>query len=349
MQERKSKSPRNRAPKSESTPIRMSDIAELANVSAMTVSRALREPQMVSEKTRERILEAIERTGYIPNRLAGNLSARHSDVVGLIVPSLRNSLFAETIQAIADSLRKSGLHVLIAESGYSEEEEEELVLAFLSQQVTGIILHNTTHTARTRKILGKVDIPVIETGDLTRNPIDLVVSYSNYEASKAMTHHLFHRGYRRIAFVSLPSEENDRMRERRKGYLTALEELGLKPDERLMVEVEPGFSGGRDAVSELLALRKCPDAVFCAGDVLAVGAALECQRQNINIPDELAIASFDDLVILDHLTPTITSLRLPRREIGIFSASILLQRILNIESGVVAKDLGFDIIQRDST
>ena len=158
--------------------VRMSDVARLARVSAMTVSRALRAPDTVSEETRERIRDAIEKTGYIPNRLAGNLSSRHSDVIGLIVPSLRNSLFAETIQAIADNLGKAGFHVLIAESGHSLEVEEKLVLAFLSQQVSGIILHNTAYTPRIRGILTKADIPVIETGDLTRDPIDIVVSYS---------------------------------------------------------------------------------------------------------------------------------------------------------------------------
>ncbi|MBU0796995.1 MAG: LacI family DNA-binding transcriptional regulator [Alphaproteobacteria bacterium] len=329
--------------------VRMSDVARLARVSAMTVSRALRAPDTVSEDTRERIRDAIEKTGYIPNRLAGNLSSRHSDVIGLIVPSLRNSLFAETIQAIADNLGKAGFHVLIAESGHSLEVEETLVLAFLSQQVSGIILHNTAHTPRIRAILTKADIPVIETGDLTRDPIDIVVSYSNFEAAKAMTHHLHRRGYRRIAFVSLATETNDRMRQRRSGYLAALEELDLKQDRQLILETPEGLSGGRDALVRLLDLKKRPDAIFCAGDVLAVGAALECQRRNLRLPEDVAIASFDDLDILDHLVPRITALRLPRREIGLFSASILLQRILKLGGGVIAKDLGFDIIQREST
>lgn len=338
-----------KVPSSQTKSVRMSDVARLAKVSAMTVSRALRAPETVSEETRERILSAIDKTGYIPNRLAGNLSSRHSDVVGLIVPSLRNSLFAETIQAVADNLGKAGFHLLIAESGHSLEDEEKLVLAFLGQQVSGIILHNTAHTPRVRDLLAKADIPVIETGDLTRDPIDIVVSYSNYEAARAMTHHLHRRGYRRIAFVSLATETNDRMRQRRSGYLAALEELGVKPSKPLILETPEGLSGGRDALVRLLALKQRPDAVFCSGDVLAVGAALECQRRDLKMPQDIAIASFDDLDILDHLVPRITALRLPRREIGNCAASMLLQRILRLGGGVIARDLGFDIVQREST
>lgn len=340
--------PRTRT-KTQTKTVRMSDVARLANVSAMTVSRALRAPDTVSEDTRERIAEAIEKTGYIPNRLAGNLSSQHSDVIGLVVPSLRNSLFADTIQAIADALGQAGFHVLISESGHSLEKEEKLVLAFLAQQVSGIILHNTTHTPRLRQTLDKAGIPVVETGDLSRDPIDLVVSYSNFEAAKAMTRHLCRRGYRRIAFMSLATENNDRMRERRRGYLDALEEAGVPQDDKLILETPDGLNGGRDGLLKLLSMKKKPDAVFCSGDVLAVGAALECQRRNIKVPEELAIASFDDLNILEHLVPTITALRLPRREIGTFSASMVLQRILGLGTGVVAKDLGFDIVEREST
>lgn len=327
----------------------MSDVARLARVSAMTVSRALKAPDTVSEDTRERITAAIEQTGYIPNRLAGNLSSQHSNVIGLVFPSLRNSLYSETIQATAETLGKAGFHVLIAESGHSLAEEEKLVTAFLGQRVSGIVLHNTTHTDRLRNMLLKSDVPVVETGDLTRDPIDLMVSYSNYEAAKAMTEYLFRRGYRRIAFMSLETADNDRMRERRRGFIDALEALGVTPEKALITETESGLTGGRDGLMRLLELDHRPDAVFCSGDVLAIGAALECQRRGLKMPADIAIASFDDLDILDHLVPTVTSLSLPRSEIGASSATILLQQILQQEPETKVIDLGFDIIQREST
>ncbi len=328
---------------------RMSDVAERAKVSLMTVSRALREPDKVSEATRKRILEAVEAVGYVHNRLAGNLASNRSNVVGLIVPSIKNSLFAETIQATADVLAKADFHLLIAESGQQAEEEERLIAAFLEQRVSGIMLHNTTHTARARSLIRKAGVPVIETGDLSRDPLDITVSYSNYEAAKAMTRYLLRRGYGRIGFVSLETRHNDRARERRRGYLAALESRGVQADPSLILSVPPGLAAGRGALLDLMALKPRPDAIFFAGDVLAIGAAFECQRQGWRVPQDLAIAGFDDLDILQHMTPTITSLRLPRREIGENAANILLQRITGEESAVVEKDLGFDIVQREST
>ena len=132
---------------------RMSDVAERANVSPMTVSRALRDPQLVSAETRKRIQAAIDEVGYVPNRLAGSLASNRTNVVGLIVPSIKNSLFADTIQATAGVLAGSGYHLLIAESGHEVEEEERLIGALVEQRVCGIVLHNTSHTKRTRKLV----------------------------------------------------------------------------------------------------------------------------------------------------------------------------------------------------
>jgi LacI family gluconate utilization system Gnt-I transcriptional repressor len=327
----------------------MADVARRAEVSPMTVSRALREPEKVSEDTRKKILEAIEAVGYVPNRLAGSLASNRSNVVGLIVPSIKNSLFADTIQATAGVLAQASFHLLIAESGHRIEEEEKLIGAFIEQRVSGIILHNTTHTDRARTLVRNAGVPVIETGDLSRDPLDIVVSYSNFEASKAMTRYLFRRGYRRIGFVSLETESNDRARERRRGYLSALESLEVEPRPDLMRMVAPGLAAGRTALLELMKAAPKPDAVFFAGDVLAIGAAFECQRQGWRVPQDLAIAGFDDLDILQHMVPALTSLRLPRREIGEFAATILLERIQGLDSGIVEKDLGFDIVQREST
>lgn len=341
-----------RKPKLQS--VLMGDVARKANVSPMTVSRALSNPDMVLEETRAKIFAAIEQTGYVPNRLAGNLASNRSNTVGLIVPSIKNSLFSDTMQAAADTLSAQGYLLLIADSGHSLEDEEKLVAAFLGQRVSGIILHNTVHTQRTRKLVENAGIPVVETGDLQDDPIDISVGYSNFSAAKAMTLYLAKRGYKRIGFVSLKIEHNDRARVRRDGYLAALKELGLDYDREIMTEVPSGLDQGKQALMTLLQARVKPDAIFFAGDVMAVGAALECQRHNLKVPGDIAIASFDDLDILPHLVPSITSLRLPRADIGREAASVILQRIGEANSDGIAldkivKNLGFEIAQRHST
>lgn len=329
--------------------VRMYDVARHAKVSPMTVSRVLRQPDKVAEKTRNRVLETIRKVGYVPNLIAGSLASNRSNVIGLIVPSIKNSLFADTIQGTADVLRTAGFQLMIADSGHSLADEEALIAAFLGQRVSGIILHNTTHTDRARQLIRRSGVPVIETGDLAKKPIDMTVSYSNFEAAKAMTLYLANRGYRNIGFVSLSDRDNDRARERRRGYMAAMEALGRTPDPALAIQVAPGFASGAEALVHLVESSKPVDAVFFAGDVLAIGALFECQRRGWGVPSRVAIASFDDLEPLHHIVPTVTSLRLPRREIGRYGAEILLDRIRGVTKRNIVLDLGFEIVQREST
>jgi LacI family gluconate utilization system Gnt-I transcriptional repressor len=159
----------------------------------------------------------------------------------LILPSVRNSLFANTVQGISDVLRGNGHHLMIADSGYSLVEEEVAIQAFLQQRVCGIVLHNTKHTDQARQLIERAGTPVVEIGNLTPHPIGTTVSYSNYEASRAMTLHLARLGYRKIGFVTLPLKDNERSVERRRGYLAALADLGFAEDPRLMLEMPPGI------------------------------------------------------------------------------------------------------------
>lgn len=326
----------------------MRDVAKAAGVSLMTVSRALREPQRLSEETRKMVLDAVKKIGYVPNSIAANLASNRSSVVGQIVPSIQNSLYAETVKGSADVLRTAGMHLMLADSGYSMQEEEALIGAFLAQRVCGLILHNTDHTPRALQMIERAGVPVIETGDMPRSPIDMVASYSNAEASKAMTMHLAARGYRRIGFVSLDTRINRRARERLRGHLAALKAAGLPKDPLLLSEVEPGLTSGAHAMVDMMTRAPDVDAIFFAGDVLAIGALFEAQRRGWKVPTRIAIAGFDDLDILQHTVPRLTCLRLPRLEIGRRSAEALLDRVRG-GGGPVRLDLGFEVVQREST
>jgi LacI family transcriptional regulator, gluconate utilization system Gnt-I transcriptional repressor len=327
---------------------RMSDVARLADVSTMTVSRALRHPDIVDSETLKRIQAAIKTTGYLPNRVAGSLASQHSNVVGLIVPSLRNSLFAETIKGVADTLGDA-YALLIADSGYALDGEEAAVAAFLSQRVCGIVLHNTKHTARTRRLILTAAIPCVETGNLVRRPIDMAASFSNHNAAFEMTAHLIAKGYRRIGFVSLPLKDNDRARERQSGYLDALGKHGIAVDRDIVLESAPGLRGGAEALRQLMQKRPKIDAVFLTGDVLATGALLEANRRGWRVPDDIAIAGSDDNELQESVSPPLTSLRFPRYDIGCRAATMLLDRIAGVEPEKRVVDLGFQIILRHST
>lgn len=329
--------------------VRIRDVAALAGVSPMTVSRALREPSKVSAEMRRRVDAAVKEIGYLPNRIAGSLSSKRSNVVGLIIPSIRNSLFANTVQGISDVLRGIGYQLMIADSGYSLRDEEAAILAFLQQRVCGMILHGTKHTDRARRLIEQAGLAVVEIGNLTPNPLDMTVSYSNFEAAKTMTLHLARLGYRSIGFVTLPLKDNDRSIERRRGYLAALRALGREVNPRIMLEIPSGIRSGSEAIVRLMQADGDLDAVFFAGDVLAVGALMECQRRGWSVPGRVAIASFDDVDILQSMTPAVTSVRIPRYEIGKRSAEVLLDRVFARATERVVVDLEFEIIQRASS
>jgi len=330
---------------------RMRDVATRAGVSTMTVSRALNEPGKVSEEMRERVLRAVKEIGYLPNHLAGSLSSNRSTTIGLIVPSIDNSIYTQTVKGLSEVLKRSGFQLMIAESGYDPNEEEELISVLLSHRVSGLVLHSTEHTRQAIEKIRKSGVPVVENGNIPERPLDMVVSYSNRDASYAMTMHLGRLGYRRIAFASLYSVHNDRSKDRLQGYLAALKQLGIPADPRLIVETERGLAAGAELVARVVQSTPEVDALFCAGDVLAVGALFECQKRNWSVPKRIALASFDDVELLRHVTPSVTTLRLPRYDIGDRTARILLSRIMDgaehLRGSVV--DLKFEVIQREST
>ncbi|PDQ22973.1 LacI family transcriptional regulator [Mesorhizobium sanjuanii] len=330
---------------------RMRDVAARAGVSTMTVSRALNEPGKVSEEMRERVLRAVREIGYLPNHLAGSLSSNRSTTIGLIVPSIDNSIYTQTVKGLSEVLKSSGFQLMIAESGYDPNEEEELITVFLSHRVSGLVLHSTEHTPQAAEKIRKSGIPVVENGNIPREPLDMVVSFSNYDASYAMTMHLGRLGYRKIAFASLYSVHNDRSQDRLQGYHAALRQLGLDPDPRIVLETERGLAAGAEVMARVVQSVPEVDALFCAGDVLAVGALFECQKRGWKVPGRIALASFDDVDLLRHVSPSVTTLRLPRYDIGERTARILLSRIMDgaehLRGSVV--DLKFELIQREST
>jgi len=325
----------------------MSDVASEAAVSMMTVSRALRDPASVSSETLRRIREAIERTGYVPNRLAGSLASRRTDIVGMIVPSLRNAQYTETIKGLSDAL--SGSHYLmIADSGYSLEGEEAAIRAFLAQRVCAVVLHNTMHTARSAAMLRDSGIACVEVGNLVPDPIDMSVGFSNRDAARAMTGYLIGRGYRRIGFISLPAKDNERIVERRAGYLQVLEKAGLEARPDYVRESRSGLIGGAEAFVGLVEEHPDLEAVFVTGDVLAPGAVLAAVRRGWSIPQRIAIGASDDDEIQESVTPALTTLRFPRYEIGRKAAAMLLDRLQGRTLDERVVDLGFRLIERDS-
>lgn len=350
----------------------MADVARQAGVGTITVSRALRTPELVSPEVRERVRAAVESTGYVPNLAAGTLKSQRSKIVAAIVPTLRNTIFADTVEGLADELRAHGYQLMLASSGYSRETEEDILRKLLGQQPAAVVLTGTEHSARVRSLLTGLRIPVIETWDLTNRPIDRVVGFSNREAARQLTLALARRGYRRIAFVGTPPEFERRATLRLEGYRQAMRELDLPADELIDDDAGVTIAAGARAIDRLLQRPRQPDAVFFVNDVPAFGAIQQCQRLGIEVPGRVAIAGFGDFEIASAALPSLTTVRIPGENIGRTAARMLVEALTDGSTGVTASatsrtsasgasasgtlaaganrvvDLGFEVVLRES-
>lgn len=325
------------------------DVARLARVSSITVSRVLTKPEMVAESTRRAVQVAIDRLGYISNRLAGNLASTQTRTIGLVIPSLFSNIFADSVSGMTDVLGKAGYQLLLGVTDDSLDTEMAHVMSFLGQRVDGIILTGGLHQKRTRLLLMQSGVPVVETNVMLSEPIDVVVGFSNEEASYAMVRHLAHCGYRRIGIVTTPIQNNDRAQARRAGYLRAVRDFKLVTRDALLKEASLTVSHGAQVFRELLSSNPDVEAVFLTHDMLAAGAMFEALRRGLRVPKDIGIAGFDDLDIAQEFVPRLTTVRTQRYAIGSTAAQMLLQRIRGETLPSTIVDMGFEIVQRDST
>lgn len=326
----------------------MSDVARLAGVTAMTVSRALRTPEKVSPKTISKVQMAVRNLGFVPNYAARSLVSRRSHIVVALFPTVLNSVFSGTIEALSRALSAKGYHLLLGDTEFKIQTEEALLSSFIGWRPAGIIVTGTEHTVGTRAMLENSPAPVVELWSLPRRPFDHAVGFSNYDATFRLTEAIHSWGYRRIALMYLDVPDNDRTTDRRAGYRKAVVTLGLPQDP--LLEVRAGFStrAGRDGLRRLLHHRPNVDAVLCTSDTLAIGALMEALRLGMRVPDDIAITGFGDVELAAELTPSLTTVHLPREEIGCRTADVILRRIEGSYDGPAVIDCGYHIVRRES-
>ena len=327
---------------------RLVDVARVARLSPITVSRALREPGKVSPEARARVAAAVAKTGYVPDLVASSLTSRRTRLVGLVVPTITASIYADTVTGLTAELRAQGFEALIGDSGYVLDTEQKLVAAFLGRRADGIVLSNVVHTPDTRRMLERARIPVVETGNLTADPIDMVVGFSNVAAARAMMEHLVARGHRSIGFIGASTRDNPQAADRRRGYDEAVVAHRLARAASLAVQCASDYAAGAQAVRDLVERNPAMTAVFAASEVRAMGALLECQRRGWAVPSRLAIAGFNDAGMAPYLVPALTTVRVPREEIGRRAARMILDRLEGRPVSPRVVDLGFEIVVRES-
>jgi LacI family transcriptional regulator, gluconate utilization system Gnt-I transcriptional repressor len=328
----------------------MADVARLAGVSPMTVSRAFKRDSSVSEPTREAILKAAEDIGYVFDSTASNLRSQRTDFVAVTIPSINNANFAETLRGLSEGLKARGLQILLGYTDYDIHEEERLVEQLLRRRPEAIVVTGGKHTPRTRRMLENAGLPVIETWDLPEAPIGHVVGFSNARAVRGMVDHFVFRGITRIAFIGGDADRDTRGTDRREGFVAAMRAQGLDAT-RLIAAGPPPISMREGAAAMRRLLESLPDtqAVICVSDLSAFGALTECQRQGIAVPDQIWIAGFGDYEIAEVSVPALTTINPFPREIGARAAALILDVLDGQQPGAATIEIGPELMIRQST
>jgi LacI family transcriptional regulator, gluconate utilization system Gnt-I transcriptional repressor len=330
--------------------VRIFDVAKIAGVAPITVSRAVNTPDRVAAETLRRVQQAIDRTGYVPNMLAGGLASSRSRLVAAIVPSITSPVFQETIGALADALAAGGFQLMLGQSGYADSREDELLEAIVGRRPDGIVLTGLTRSPLGRQRLLTAGIPVVETWDLTPTPIDMLVGFSHEGTGAAVADYLHGRGRRKLAIVTAGDE---RALRRASGMIDAAARLGIGNalDGKVPSHVAPppGTAGtGRAGLSELLARHPDIDGIFCSSDMLALGVMTECRARGIAVPERIAVVGYGDLEFAAHLLPSLTSVRVNATMIGRLAARCIIERVEGRDVPRRVTDVGFSIVARDS-
>jgi LacI family gluconate utilization system Gnt-I transcriptional repressor len=329
------------------------DVSRLAGVSRMTVSRVIRNLDLVQERTRDRVNKAIADLGYVPDRTAGSLSTRRSGFIALILPTLTNANFAAVAHGLTEALRQVDYHLLIAYTDYSLEESDRQLRNLLERRPEAIVITGAVHRRAAARMLLAAGIPVIEIADLPRQPIEHAVGFSNYEAGRTAARYLIKKGFQRIGAVASAYEGDtldQRGEERMRGFEDELRLVGMPTDLVLRHGRAPVSYEHGAAVTAIL-LDRAPDldAVFAVSDLSAVGVVMECQRRGVHVPGNLSVMGFGDFEIGRQINPPLTTIHVDFRARGLRTGQMILQ-LLTADASDAPHiiDVGLTVVERAS-
>ena len=326
--------------------VTMADVGRLAGVSQVTVSRALSAPAKVSPETLRRIEEAIKLTGYVPNAVAGALASNKSNLIAALVPSLTNIVYSSMLHAFTEIMRGHGYQIMLSETGFDLEREEEAIAAHLSRRPDAMLLTGVHHSAGSRRMLLGAGIPVVEIWDVTDTPIDCCVGFSHVAAGTMAADFAFEAGYRHAATVTAGDERAIRRRDAFAARFARLTGQGLDAIDY------PGAATlglGRQALSTLLT-NGLPKAsvLFCSSDQFAQGLLVEANARGLSIPGDVAVIGFGDQEFAASTEPALTSMRVDRNTLGSTAANALLARFSEDGERQPVYDVGFELVRRGS-
>lgn len=328
--------------------VTLADVAREAEVSPITASRALTGKRSVDPELIERVRTAARKLGYIPDPAARALASRHSTHVAVLIPMLTNALFVDLLEAAQRTLRQAGFQTLIGITHYDVSEEEQLLREHLAHRPAGVLVTGMQQTEATRDMIDASGVPCVHLMELTEFPETYSVGFSQIEAGATMTRHLLDRGRRRIAFAA--SQLDPRTMQRMDGWRREMTNAGHYDATLEWLNPSPSSQAiGAQMFGQIVGQTPAVDAIFFCNDDLAQGALLAAARHRIEVPKQIAIAGFNDLPGSDQMTPSLTTVKTPRSQIGEAAAAMLLKLIRGEPVSCHAIDVGFALVEREST
>lgn len=322
------------------------DVARASSVSIATVSRVFNDSPLVSDDTRQRVLEAAARLGYWPNGIARSLITNRTHTLGALLPDLHGEFFSEVIHGIDLAAREKGFHLLVSRSSSSADEFTS-ALRSMRGRVDGLIVMapDIDTTAVLRQSAGQV-VTVLVNPEVAMAGLH-AISIGNVDGAQSVVRHLMSLGHRRIATITGPTYNID-ARQRLEGWRAALTEAGLEPEPALEFRGDFSEPSGYDAMAELLRIEPRPSAVFVANDYMAIGALGALQDAGVRVPDDIALAGFDDIPMARYLTPPLTTVNVPMLQLGKRAVHLLLDGERPAAAEGVREELPTTLVVRSS-
>jgi LacI family transcriptional regulator len=323
------------------------DVAREAGVSYTTVSRALSGYEFVKPSTREKVLQAAEKLGYVPNQQARSLAGGRSNLIGVLVPALSNSYISEILRGIDEELAKSNYNLILYTTHRHHGKESTYAAKIMNGAAEGLLLVVPLISTSYLDALRQQDFPYVLIDQSDETEKSLVVSGTNCKGAYEATRYLIELGHRRIGFISGLAGLNSTA-ERLKGYKAALRDHGIPLRDELIAEGSFRESGGYAAAQKLLTLTETPTAIFAANDLSAFGAIEAVRQRGWRIPEDMSVIGFDDIPQASNVYPKLTTVHQPLAQMGREAVSLLLERIEDPTQGMCQAILETQLILRDS-
>jgi LacI family transcriptional regulator len=313
------------------------DVARAAGVSVATVSRVFNDTARVTADTRDRVVEAAGRLGYSAHGAARSLITSRTSTIGVLLPDLHGEFFSEIIRGIDQAAQRHGYHLLVSSSHNNRSELDAAVRA-MRGRVDGLIVMAPTTDMREFVEGIAARFPLVLLGDAAVAGDFHSLGVANREGAIEMIRHLLRLGHRRIAMVRGPEGNHDAA-ERHRGYAAALAEAGIPRNRTLELPGDFTESSGYAAAERLIRRRTRPTAIFAANDATAIGVLSALHDRGVSVPEDIAVAGFDDIPTARYITPSLTTVRVDISGLGARAATRLLQAVANGDARGASRDV----------